>query len=77
VQLSEKFFGALAGSGKKYYRIAWEAGLKPNQLYKITSGIDHPDREDPRIQKLCAFLGLSIDDAFDLESTEDKSRAHA
>ena len=62
--LSEYFFKALKDVGKPYYWIAWEAGLTPNQLYKITSRIDRPDSNDPRVIALCKYLGISIDDAF-------------
>ncbi len=73
--LSSKFFDALVTTGMPYHKIAWKAGLKPNALYKITSGIDRPGPEDPRIKKLCAYLGLSIEEAFETES-EDQNRAH-
>lgn len=68
LSLSRKFLDSLKNTGKPYHKLAWEVGLTPGQLYRITSGIDHPGREDPRIRKLCAYLGLSIDDAFDCET---------
>ena len=62
--LSERFFNALKVKGKPYHEIAWEAGLTPNQLYKITSGVDRPQTSDPRILKLCEYLGLTPSDVF-------------
>jgi len=62
--LSNTFKEALKKSGKPYYRIAWEAGITPNQLYKITAGIDHPGPEDLRIQKIADLLGLRHDECF-------------
>jgi hypothetical protein len=62
--LSNKFFESLLLIGKPYHRIAWEAGLRPSQLYKITAGIDRPGRTDPRVVALCKYLGLPIDEAF-------------
>jgi hypothetical protein len=62
--LSEKFFKALEETGKPYHQIAWEAGLSPNRLYKITSGVDRPKRNDPRIVAICEYLGMPVSDAF-------------
>ena len=61
--LSEKFFNHLAAH-RPYYKLAWRAGLSPNQLYKITSGVDRPDRFDPRIPKLACALGMRLDECF-------------
>lgn len=63
--LSEKFFIALSELGKPYHKIAWEAGLTPNQLYKITARIDRPGPADPRVEALCNYIGISLDDAFE------------
>lgn len=62
--LSKKFFQALKEIGKPYHKIAWEAGITPNQLYKITAGVDRPSFNDPRIVKLCAYLNIPFADAF-------------
>jgi hypothetical protein len=69
--LSEKFIQALRATQKPYHRIAWESGIKPNQLYKLTSGIDRPKVNDPRIIALCNYLGLPLDEA--LEVSEPKN----
>jgi len=65
--LSNKFFEKIKLTGHPIHEIAWEAGLTPNQLYKITSGIDRPKRNDLRVIKLCEYLGMHIDDAFETE----------
>ena len=66
--LSNKFLSFLREKGP-IYKAAWGAGLTPNQVYKITAGIDRPGPDDPRVLALCRFLGLSIEEAFqrDLE----------
>ena len=63
--LSQKFFFELKQHGKPYHQLAWEAGLTPNQVYKITSGIDRPKRNDRRIAALCEYLGISVCEAFE------------
>ena len=67
--LSEKFFQALQKTGKPYHKIAWEAGLKPYQVYKLTAGIDRPSSDDPRIVALCDYLNIPIDEALQKEMT--------
>jgi hypothetical protein len=65
--LSQKFYEKLKAAGKPYHRLAWEAGISPNQLYKITAGIDRPNSDDPRILALCSYLGLPVNEAFEKE----------
>lgn len=62
--LSKAFKEALKNSGKPYYQLAWEAGLTPNQLYKLTAGIDRPGPDDPRVNRIAKLLGLRIEDCF-------------
>ena len=62
--LSDEFFERLKNVGKPYHQIAWESSITPNQLYKITSKIDRPDPNDPRVIALCKYLGISVADAF-------------
>lgn len=69
--LSQVFFQRLRDVGKPLYHIAWECGLSPNRVYKITSGVDRPKPDDPRIKSLCKYLNISIDEAFE---PEDKSK---
>jgi hypothetical protein len=71
--ISKNFLNALKNSGKPYHKIAWEAGITPNQLYKITAGIDRPGPDAPRMKALCDYLGLSIEDAFESDTTESHS----
>jgi hypothetical protein len=70
--LSKKFIQALRATQKPYHRIAWESGIKPNQLYKLTSGIDRPEKNDRRIIALCNYLGLPLNEA--LENGRSKSK---
>jgi hypothetical protein len=63
--LSQKFYSALRNFGKPFHKVAWEAGITPNQLYKISSGIDRPGPNDPRIIKLSKLLKLSIAECFE------------
>ena len=67
--LSQKFFDRLAAN-RPYHRLAWRAGLTPNQLYKITSGIDRPDKFDPRIPKLARVLGMVLKECFKAEDAQ-------
>ncbi len=52
---------------RPFHKLAWASGLSPNQLYRITAGIDRPDRDDPRIAKLATYLGMTIDDCFEVQ----------
>ncbi len=62
--LSDSFLKRLRGKGP-LYKTAWAAGLTPNQVYKITSGIDRPQPGDRRIQVLLEYLGITEEEAFD------------
>ena len=63
--ISKSFIEALRKTGKPYHQIAWDAGLKPNQLYKITSGHDRPSLNDPRIKALCEHLNFPLKNAIE------------
>jgi len=63
--LTQAFLAKIRNSGLPMHKLAWEAGITPNQLYKITSGVDRPGAEDPRIVKLCTYLQMPIQDAFE------------
>ena len=63
--LSQKFFKKLKATGKPYHQLAWEAGISPNQLYKITAKVDRPKSDDPRVQALCKYLNLPISEAYE------------
>jgi len=73
MKVSERFIQALKETGKPIHRLAWEAGLTPNQVYKITSGVDRPGQDDPRVKKLCEYLGVPIDYAFEDEPKGDRA----
>jgi transcriptional regulator with XRE-family HTH domain len=62
--LSKRFFQKLKDSGKPLHELAWACGLSPNRLYKITSGIDRPGPNDPRVKALCDYIGMTIEEAF-------------
>ena len=63
--ISQKLKDSLKQQNKALHKVAWDAGLTPNQLYKITSGIDRPSPDDPRILKLAIYLGLTIEECFE------------
>lgn len=69
--INETITNAIKETGLPYHRIAWEAGLTPNQLYKITAGIDRPGPDDPRISKLCAYLKISTKEIFNEEKSHE------
>jgi hypothetical protein len=49
------------------YRLAQMAGINPNELYKLMSGISPPKPNDKRIVKVGKLLGLSPDECFQEE----------
>ena len=65
--LSAKFFETLKASGKKIHDVAWESGLSAGQMYKFTAGIDRPKPGDSRITKICGYLGLPVEEAYEPE----------
>lgn len=80
--LSKKFMKALRNAkdaGKPLHKIAWEAGITPWMLYRISGGVDSPKPGDERIKKLCAYLGLSEDEAYvgDREAKEARKARKA
>jgi len=74
--LSKKFMEALHDAkeaGKPFHQIAWDAGVSPGMLYKISAGIDRPKPGDKRVRKLCAYLGLNEDEAYADEQETKKA----
>ena len=65
--LTPEFYEALKNVGQPYHKIAWGSGLTPNQVYKITAGIDRPGKDDKRLKALCQYLNLPIEAAFEDE----------
>jgi len=75
--LSKMFMEELARvkeSGTPLHKIAWDAGITPGMLYKISAGVDRPKRGDKKIRKLCAYLGISEDEAFTDDQDADKAK---
>ena len=70
--LSRTFFQAIKEKKEPIHQIAWAAGLKPGQVYRLTAGIDRPRLEhgDKRVAALCRYLKLPIHEAF-VESEGD------
>ena len=62
--VSQKFLQSIRTSGIPIYKIAYEAGLRPGNLYKITSGIDIPTAGDKRVISVGHVLGLQPEDCF-------------
>jgi len=62
--LNKKFLQALKESEKPLHQIAWESGLTPNQVYRISCGIERPHRGCPKVEALCRHLGFPLEDAF-------------
>jgi len=60
---------------RPFHKLAWASGLSPSQLYRITAGIDRPDRDDPRIAKLATYLGMPIDECFEEQEGQKGLRA--
>lgn len=50
---------------RPFHKLAWASGLSPNQLYKITAGIDRPGPDDPRIKRLAEHFGMNLADCFE------------
>lgn len=63
--LNKKFLQALKDSGKPLHQIAWKAGLTPNQVYRISCGIERPQPGSHKVEALCKYLGFPLDDAFE------------
>ncbi len=62
--LTKSFLAKIRSAGLPLHKLAWEVGITPNQLYKITSGIDRPGPEDRRIAKLCEYFKLPVSEVF-------------
>ena len=50
------------------YRLAQLAGINPNELYKLMSGISQVKPGDPRIIAVGKILGIREEDCFEEES---------
>ena len=63
--ISKKLIEAIQETGKPFHKVAWEAGITPNQLYKLTAGVDRPGRDDSRIKALCEYLNFPLENAIE------------
>lgn len=54
---------------KPAYRLAMEAGINPNKLYKLMSGISQAKPNDPSVIAVGRVLGLNPSDCFEHEAT--------
>lgn len=68
--LSKEFLRALTQSEVPLHKIAWQAGLTPNQVYRITCGIERPGPGSKKVEALCRYLGFDIEEAFDTTHEE-------
>jgi hypothetical protein len=72
-KISERFLQALRDTGKPLHKVAWEAKLTPNQVYRITAGVDRPGEDDPRINSLCEYLKIPVSYAFEDDPKETQT----
>lgn len=68
--VSMKFKAALKLGREPMYRVAQRAGINPNILSKLMSGIECPKPNDPRIVAVGRLLGLSPEECLDEVSSE-------
>ena len=66
--LSTKFIEAVKSTGMKIHDVAWASGVSASQLYRFTAGIDRPKPGDPRIERICKYIGLKPGDAYEQET---------
>ncbi|MEI6127536.1 MAG: hypothetical protein WCQ99_13400 [Pseudomonadota bacterium] len=69
--LNQKFIHAIKTAGIPAYQIALKANVPPWALYKIKCGIDRPKPGDIRVLAVAAVLGLSPEDCFENEVSND------
>jgi len=51
-------------AGHRVYRIAASAGVRPNELSGIAAGSIQVRRDDPRVARVAAVLGLTPAECF-------------
>ncbi len=64
VMLNPKFINELKESGVPLHRLAWESGLTPSQVYRITCGIERPEPGCRKVEALCRHLKMDPEEAF-------------
>ncbi len=67
MDLSKKFRIEVKLNDFPAYRLAQMAGINPNELYKLMSGISQVKYGDPRIVAVGKILGLTAEDCFQQE----------
>ena len=70
-KLSKKFKDAIKTCGVRIYKLAQEADLNPNTLYKFVSDIALVDFYDKRIRKIANRIGIIEADIFESEDAND------
>lgn len=63
--ISNQFKLAIKTNPLQGYQIAHKAGLHPSTLSKIVCGIEKVKKNDPRVLKVAAVLGLKKDQCFE------------
>ena len=66
--VSKKFLRTIKTAGRPAYKIAHEAGIPPNSLYKIMAGIDIPKDGDHRVIAVGQVLGLQDAELFEVDT---------
>ncbi len=66
--LSRRFKIEVKLNERPAYRLAQLAGVNPNDLYKLMSGIAKVKHGDPRIIAVGKVLGLDNADCFEMEA---------
>ena len=69
LRVTDKLRKAVLCSEMKAYQIAHKAGIHPSMLSKLMCGIDFPQPEDKRIQKVGKVLGLEMKDCLEYVPT--------
>ena len=63
--LSRRFKIGVKLHEKPAYRLAMEAGINPNRLYKLMSGICKVKHDDPNVIAVGKILGITPDQCFE------------
>ena len=69
--VSDRFLRAIRTAGVPAYQLAYQAGIKPGVLYKITAGIDIPKSGDRRVLAVARVLGLKPSECFKEEGQDE------
>ena len=60
-------------AGERVYEIARAAGVRPNELSGLATGSIQVRRNDPRVARIAAVLGLSTEQCFDQSDQAEAS----